>query len=309
MYGFLKIIAGWLVHVLRTSTGESVVAAGIIVAIIASSAPLSPASQAAEHADAIANFSGNWQRPFPPEGAAKWPLRLIFYPPDKGPGPVVFNAEAGKIRQGMPYMGDDTNPILLPHAAATVRAQRDMYREGEAVWSAFALCWPVGVPLAFSMVNAVQFLQADDQVTIIYQRGQTVRHIYLNEAHPRDLASTWFGHSVGHYEEPNTLVIDTISQNPRALIDRFGTPKSDAMRITERYTISDDGQLLDVKFNVEDPKTFTTAWSAKVSYVRIPQRSGDAAQAPIFEEVICSENNRDAGGGTYPIPVATTADF
>ncbi len=222
---------------------------------------------------------------------------------------MVFNAEAGEIRQGMPYMGDDTNPILLPHAAASVRAQRDMYRNGEAVWSAFALCWPVGVPLAFSMVNAVQFLQADDQVTIIYQRGQTIRHVYLNEGHPRDAAPTWFGHSVGHYEGPNTLVIDTIAQDPRALLDRFATPKSEAMRITERYSISDDGQLLEVEFNVEDPKTFTTAWSAKVSYVRIAARSGDAPQAPIFEEVVCSENNRDAGGGTYPIPVAATADF
>jgi hypothetical protein len=293
----------------RFRIGASIAAASIVATILASSAAFSPASYAAEHAHAVADFSGNWQRPFPPEGAAKWPLRLIFYPPDSGPGPVVFNEEAGEIRQGMPYMGDDTNPILLPHAADSVRAQRDMYRNGEAVWSAFALCWPVGVPLAFSMVNAVQFLQTESEVTIIYQRGQTIRHVYLNEKHPRDPEPSWFGHSVGHYEGLNTLVIDTITQDPRALLDRFGTPKSEAMRITERYSISDDGEILEVDFNVEDPNTFTTAWSAKVSYVRIAAREGGRPQAPIFEEVVCSENNRDAGGGTYPIPVATNADF
>ena len=245
----------------------------------------------------------------PPEGAAKWPLRLIFYPPESGPGPVVFSGEAGEIRQGMPYIGDDTNPVLLPHAAAAVRAQRDLYRNGEAVWSAFALCWPVGVPLAFSMVNAVQFLQSEDQVTIIYQRGQTVRRVYLNEAHPPDPEPSWFGHSVGHYEGPNTLVIDTIAQDSRAVVDRFATPKSEAMRIVERYSISEDGQRLDVKFNVEDPNNFTTAWSAKVGYAKIPPRRSEGAQAPIFEENICPENNRDAAGGLYPIPVATTPGF
>ena len=60
------------------------------------------------------------------------------------------------------------------------------------------------------MVDAVQFLQSDDEVTILYQRGQTVRHIYLDDNHPASPPLRWFGHSVGHYEGPNTLVIDTI---------------------------------------------------------------------------------------------------
>ena len=159
------------------------------------------------------------------------------------------------------------------------------------------------------MINAVQFLQSEDQVTILYQRGQTVRRIYLNEGHPPNPALSWFGHSVGHYEGSDTLVIDTIAQDPRAVIDRFGTPKSEAMRIVERYTISADGQRLDIEFNVEDPRTFTTAWSAKVSYVRMPPGSGEGPQEAIFPEYICPENNRDAAGGAYPIPLATMPDF
>ena len=303
MYGFSNWIAGLRAHARLLGFGVFTAAFGLVVVIIASSGAIIPSSNAAESEQAIADFSGYWGRPEPARGAAN------FYPLENGPVPVTFSAESGEPRQGMPYIGDDTNPILLPHAAEAIRAQRDMYRRSEAVWSAWALCWPTGVPLAFSMVNAVQFLQNENEVTIIYQRGQTVRHIYLNEGHPPDPALTWFGHSVGHYEGPDTLVIDTIAQDPRALIDRFGTPKSDAMRVVERYTLSADGQRLDIEFNVEDPKTFTTAWSAKVAYTRVPPRSGESPQEAIFAQIICPENNRDAAGGGYPIPMATTRDF
>ncbi len=104
-------------------------------------------------------------------------------------------------------------------------------------------------------------------------------------------------------------MIDTIAQDPRALVDRFGTPKSEVMHVVERYRISEDRQRIDVEFNVEDPKTFTSAWSATVPYVPIPPRSGDALEEAIFAEIICPENNRNAAGGGYPIPMETNPDF
>ena len=303
MCKFSNGIAGRQSHADFFRIGGSKAAFGAVVAIIGSCAAFIVPSVAAEDATPIADLSGDWERPVPTREAIYYPLD------DDGPQPVTFSAEVGEIRQGMPYIGDDTNPILLPHAAEALRAQRDMYRRGEVVWSPWAICWPAGVPLVFGMVNAVQFLQTEDQITIIYQRGQMVRRVDLNEAHPTNPALSWFGHSVGHYEGENTLVIDTIAQDTRVKLDRFGTPKSEAMRIVERYTISTDGQRLDVEFNVEDPKTFATAWSAKVGYERLPARSGDGPQEAIFAEIICPENNRDAAGGDYPIPVATTHDY
>jgi hypothetical protein len=279
----------------RTACLAAVIATSFFVSI--------PPLNAADDASAVADFGGYWARPERAVDAA------IYYPTGVGPDPVTFSPEAGESRRGMPMIGDDTNPILLPPAIESIRAQRDQYRRGEAVWSAWALCWPAGVPLVFAMVEPVQFLQTENEITILYQRGQTVRHIYLNEAHPGDPEISWFGHSVGHYEGPNTLVIDTIAQDPRAYLDRFATPKSEAMRIVERYTISDDRQHLDVEFTVEDPKTFTTAWSAKVGYVLLPPHSGDPTQEPVFAEIVCPENNRDPEGGDFAIPIATTFDF
>ncbi|MGY9107043.1 MAG: hypothetical protein ACKVG0_11045, partial [Alphaproteobacteria bacterium] len=66
---------------------------------------------------------------------------------------------------------------------------------------------------------------------------------------------------------------------------------------------------LEIGFTVQDPKTFATAWSAVVAYETVPPRSEDALEEDIFAEIICPENNRDAGGGGYPIPTASTIDF
>jgi hypothetical protein len=276
---------------------------GIIAAIIATSTVFAPPLNAAESERITPDFSGYWERPEPTGEVAR------FYPIGDGPEPVDFASDVGEPRQGVMYIGEDSNPILQPHAAAALRAQRETYNRGQAVLSAWALCWPVGVPLSFSMVNAVQFLQTENEVTITYQRGQTVRRIYLNDAHPENPDPSWFGHSVGHYEGDNTLVVDTIAQDPRAVIDRFGTPKSEAMRITEKYTLSADGKRIDVVFNVEDPETFTTAWSATVGYEKHPPRTGEGPQEAIFAEIICPENNRGTEGEDLAVPISASPEF
>lgn len=257
---------------------------------------------AAEATQTVADFSGYWMRP---EAGP----RRIFYQPESGPGPITFAADAGEMRRGIPMMGDHTNPILLPHAAEAVKAQADIFREGGFVWPAWSLCRHPGIPLALNMTEPVQFLQTEDQVTIIYQRGQQVRRIDLNKPHPDSPQAQWNGHSVGHYEGTDTLVVDTIAQDTRSVVDRFGTPKSPAMRIVERYTISDDGRTLNVEFMVEDPLTFATAWSSHVPYEKLPPRIEDGPQEPEFAEINCAENNRNPGGGDFFNPFDDTPDF
>ncbi len=263
---------------------------------------LIPPAHAAEAAQTIPDFSGYWARP------EAGPER-IFYSPESGAGPVGFAADAGEMRRGIPMMGDHTNPILLPQAAQAVKAWADRFRAGGFAWPAWSLCQHPGIPLALNMAEPVQFLQSDDQITIIYQRGQQVRRIDLNQPHPEDPLVQWNGHSVGHYEGGHTLVIDTIAQDTRSVVDRFGTPKSAAMHIVERYMISADGQSLKVEFTVEDPLMFTTAWSSHVPYDKMPPRIVDGPQEREFAEINCTENNRNPGGGEFPNPFDNTPDF
>jgi len=252
---------------------------------------LLPVSAIAADGNAIPNFSGYWERPEAGSGR-------VYYQPETGPGPLTNTDPNDEF-----MIGDDTHPILQPHAAAAVKTVADAGRRGEVLYPAWSLCWPPGVPLVLNMAEPVQILQEDDQITILYQRGMTVRRIYLNEAHPEGVAPSWFGHSVGHYEGTNSLVVDTIAQDPRSETDRFGTPKSPAMRVVERYTLVNDGTRLRVDFMVEDPGTFTTPWRSHVEYVWPSERNGGNPADAKLIEVVCAENNRDVTtGGLFPIP-------
>ena len=219
----------------------------------------------------------------------------MFHPPASGPGPIVRAADAGDFN-----VGDHTSPILKPHAAAAVKAFGDRGRAGKVELPAWSLCWPSGVPLVLNMAEPVQFLQTEGQVTILYQRDMQVRRVYLNQSHPANVTPSWYGHSVGHYENGDTLVVDTRGQNSKALVDRFGTPRSEAIRVVERYTISPDRRELNVVFTVEDPETFTTPWGGRVTYR--PTDDG-------FGERICAENNKNPDGGEFPIPIAERTAF
>jgi hypothetical protein len=269
--------------------------------LLAASAPAAVlfflAVQAAHAQQAIPDFSGYWMRPEGGNGR-------MFYPPeDGGPGPLVNIDETRAFT-----IGDHTNPILTPLAAEAVKAHGDEGRAGNVIYPAWSMCWPPGVPLVLNMAEPLELLQEEDAVTIVYQRGMQFRKIWLNEKHPDNPRRGWFGHSVGHYEGNDTLVVDTVAQDTRALVDRFGTPKTKALHVVERYILSPDGQTLRVEFDVEDPNIFTTAWSSYMAYVRPSARPGYAPGGfnrddEAIQETICQENNRDAAGGIFPVPI------
>ena len=86
----------------------------------------------------------------------------------------------------------------------------------------------------------VQLLQQGDEVVILYEQDQQVRHVRLNAQHPGRVTPTWWGNSVGHYEG-DTLVVDTvgIKVGPVSMVDIYGTPFTDALHVVERYRLID----------------------------------------------------------------------
>jgi hypothetical protein len=235
----------------------------------------------------VPDFSGYWEKPGNESGR-------MFQPPGSGPGPVMRAPDAGEFS-----IGDHTNPNLTRRAADAVKTFGDRGRAGIVELPAWSLCWPSGVPLVLNMAEPVQFLQTPDQVTILYTRDMQVRRIDLNRAHPAMVKPSWYGHSVGRYENGDT-VVETQGQNALALVDRFGTPRSEKLRVVERYRLSPDRKTIRVDFTVEDPEMFKAPWSAHVTYER--------SDMPIHER-ICAENNKNPDGGEFPVPTAAKADF
>jgi hypothetical protein len=64
------------------------------------------------------------------------------------------------------------------------------------------------------------------------------------------------GYSVGKWEG-DTLVVETTGFKERSWLDLLGHPRSESMRITERYRRRDFGHMdLDITF--DDPKYYTS---------------------------------------------------
>lgn len=286
-------------------------------------------SAAAMPALAAPDFAGTWGR-----------NAFNFENPQSGPGPIRnlrrVGEDASRPTSGggdpIPLVGDYMNPILRPHAAEIVKRMGENSANGHDILDPSNQCAPYSPPYVLAMEQRVTFLPTKTDITLFYSQDVQVRHIRLNSAHPAHLVPTAMGDSIGHYEG-DTLVVDTvgIEVRPYTVVDRYGTPQSQAMHVVERYRLIDDSEArvaqerheqiagrtggkegntsfdpgarkgLQVHVTIEDPNTYTTAWSGDITYRRTHEP---------FDERICAES-RSAGmpeGIEHP-PTADKPDF
>ena len=157
----------------------------------------------------------------------------------------------------------------------------------------------------FTRVQPIHFIQTPTKVIILNELNTEVRRVYLNVPHSPEPKPSWYGESVGHYENGDTLVVDTIGFNDKTYIDNFRTPHTTQLHVVERFRLIDSGEALEVKVHVEDPGAFTTPWNAMQRY----RRDQRPSEVPLHE-MVCAENNGDHfNQGLYPIPQADRPDF
>jgi hypothetical protein len=137
---------------------------------------------------------------------------------------------------------------------------------------------------------------------MIWQRDHMVRRVFLTDKHSANLKPTWFGESIGHYENGDTLVIDTIGLSTKnSYIDNFRTAHTEKLHVVERLKIAADGKTLDALVRVEDADTFN-----EPLYMTQRWRKVDN---PLLETV-CAEDNVDYfNQNLFPMPEAKTPEF
>jgi len=77
------------------------------------------------------------------------------------------------------------------------------------------------------MTQAMYFVQGPKEVVMILASKQEIRHVYLTDKHSPNVKTSWYGESIGHYDD-DALVVDTIGLDDRTLVDGFGTPPHQA---------------------------------------------------------------------------------
>jgi hypothetical protein len=274
------------------------VAAGLCAAIATWGASASAQATAKIPELASASFAwlggGDWRDP--PAGM-RGPIRNDpdhpYHGNNAGPGQVTVRISNWK------------DPVLKPWAAAQMRASNEEVLSGkvQVPFTAQARCYPGGVPgQLLYPAEPFYFIQTPKVVYMIWQRDHMVRRIYLTDKHSATVKPSWFGESIGRYENGDTLFIDTIGLSTKnSYIDNFRTPHSEKLHVTERIKLAADGRMLEAFVKVDDPDTFNEPLYMVQRWRKVPN--------PLLETV-CAENNEDHfEQGLFPIPQANKPDF
>jgi hypothetical protein len=144
-------------------------------------------------------------------------------------------------------------------------------------------CLPIGVPLAGLLSEPFKIVQSPRLIAVLYEDSH--RQIYTDgRMFPKEFAQpSWLGYSVGHWEG-DTLVMETAGFNDKTWLDVIGHPRSESLRIAERYHRRDFGHM-DAEMTFDDPQMYTKPFTIKVTFLLQPD-------SDIFE-YFCDENEKD----------------
>ena len=189
----------------------------------------------------------------PPAGSGHGPIK-----PDPA-HPFRGNLQGG---QATLRIGDSKDPVLKPWAAKLILDSNEEALTGKRAvpFAAQARCYPGGVPgQLLYPAEPFYFIQTPKIVYMIWQRDHMVRRIFMTDKHSANLKPSWFGESIGRYEN-GELVVDTIGllgAPKMSFLDNFRTPHTEKLHVVERFKITADGNLEAIA-RVEDPTPSTS---------------------------------------------------
>jgi hypothetical protein len=125
-----------------------------------------------------------------------------------------------------------------------------------------ANCLPHGPAYATSE-RMFKFVQTP-RLIVMLDQDLTYRQIFMDgrplETEPNP---AWMGYSVGRWDG-DTLVVESFGYNDKTWLDSYGTPHTEAMRVTERYRRRDFGHM-DIEVTLTDAKVFARPITVKLS--------------------------------------------
>jgi hypothetical protein len=200
-----------------------------------------PGASATQTAAATPDLSGVWRRSRrPPDNSRQYTIFELAMSLTNEEPPMTPWAEA-KFKANKPNIG--------PNAVSLAKSNDPVIS-----------CFPPGVPRIYlQRGEPLEILQVPGRVIMFFEYDHFVRQIYTDgRQHPKDLAPTWMGDSIGKWDG-DTLVVDTVGFNDKTWLDLVGHPHTEAMHLVERIRrVSHDALTID--FLIDDPKAYTKPW-------------------------------------------------
>ena len=128
--------------------------------------------------------------------------------------------------------------------------------------------------------NLHQIVQTTDTVIILTEMVHDARIVRMNAEHLPPTVRKWMGDSVGRWDG-DTLVVDTTNFTDKT---RF-RGATENLHVVERFTRVDGRHLL-YRFTIDDPETWTRAWTGEYTW---------PATDELLYEYACHEGNYALG--------------
>jgi hypothetical protein len=246
-------------------------AAGAVVTMSVMQAPVQAEAARPAAVDGKPNFSGIWQA----NNEANWDLEAHaarpaavtqagIYPYDYArvpAAPVLALGAAGAVPGSLGVVQGDGQIPYKPEALAIKQQNATNWIDRDPELK----CYLPGTPRAMYLPHPFQITQSTNKIHLAFSYSNTARTIHLDEVEgPPDI--TWMGHSVGRWEG-ETLVVDVTNFNDRAWFDRAGNFHSDALHLTERFTMKSP-DVLWYEVTIEDPNVYTRPWTIAMPLYR-----------------------------------------
>jgi hypothetical protein len=135
-----------------------------------------------------------------------------------------------------------------------------------------------------TLIAPFKIVQTPRLIVMLLEDNNPPRQIHTDgRKHPADVWPSWMGYSTGAWQG-DTLEVETIGFNERSWLDALGHPRSESMRIVERFRRRDFGHM-DVEITIDDLKLYTRAFTVKVPYRLLPDTD--------VLESVCAEGEKD----------------
>jgi hypothetical protein len=150
----------------------------------------------------------------------------------------------------------------------------------------FLRCLPPGGPRFFQTPHGFQFIEQRDLGRILVLGGggdRNWRVIYTDgrkQGQADEAVRGYYGTSVGHWENKDTLVVDTIGFNEKFWFTAGGLPHTEALHLIERFT-RPDLNTLKYEVTIDDPNTYARQWTSGFTVQWVPDED--------IQEYFCEE--------------------
>jgi hypothetical protein len=152
----------------------------------------------------------------------------------------------------------------IPYLPAGLK-QREENMKGWPKSDPEAKCYMPGIPRATYMPYPFQIVQGQRDILFVYEYASSNRIVHMSN-HTEAPVDSWMGWSNGKWDG-DTLVIEVNGFNDQTWFDRAGNHHTEALKVTERYSLNGDNHL-NYEARIEDPKTFSRPWTIRMPLYR-----------------------------------------